>query len=143
MARPLLATEPDDIRWHVEWLMNDPRLPDAFDGTPRLLYNDLCPEHVLVAPATGRVVGLIDFTDVSWGDPVLDFTVLPGWLGWPATTAALRAAGTDADDAFRERLRCRSRLKTLYWLRHAHLRQGDVAKRRRWVRRAFASGGGA
>jgi aminoglycoside phosphotransferase (APT) family kinase protein len=134
----LLRTEPGDIRACAAWLRRGPALPHPFGGELRFLYNDLCPEHVLVAPDRTRVTGLIDFTDASWGDPMLDFVMLPGWLGWTATDVALRRAGYGDDEALRERLRFRTRAKHLYWLHHAHLRGDDVERHRSWVRRAFA-----
>lgn len=39
-----------------------------------LIHGDLAPEHVLAAD--GRVVAVIDFGDMTWGDPMLDFAGL-------------------------------------------------------------------
>ena len=46
-----------------------------------LLHNDLAAEHLLVDPATGRITGVIDWSDVAIGDPVFDFSGLFHWGG--------------------------------------------------------------
>jgi Ser/Thr protein kinase RdoA (MazF antagonist) len=46
--------------------------PDQ-DGRRRFIHNDICPDHLIVDPGTGRLTGLIDFTDAMVGEPVLDF----------------------------------------------------------------------
>ena len=81
--------------------------------------------------------GLIDLSDVSWGDPVLDFTVLPGWLGADATRTVLESYSPAIDDGFVDRLRFSCRLVTIKWLHDAHLRGGNLHKHRLWIRRAF------
>ena len=43
--------------------------PGNFDYEPCLLHADLSPEHVFVDPATRAVTGIIDFGDVTIGDP--------------------------------------------------------------------------
>jgi aminoglycoside phosphotransferase (APT) family kinase protein len=40
--------------------------------TPTVTHHDLGPEHVLVSPA-GELVGVIDWEEVSTGDPAWDF----------------------------------------------------------------------
>lgn len=64
------------------WLKGDIALPAEYSGRPRVIHGDMCPEHVIVDPATGRVVGFIDFADLSLGDPVLDYVALVGPLGF-------------------------------------------------------------
>jgi aminoglycoside 2''-phosphotransferase len=52
-----------------------------FAFAPALLHADLWPEHVLFARDTGRVTGVIDFGDVSIGDPDYDLAFLAHRLG--------------------------------------------------------------
>lgn len=50
-------------------------------GRDALLHGDLSAEHVLIAPGSGDVVGLIDWADACLGDPAYDFKFLWVWLG--------------------------------------------------------------
>lgn len=47
-----------------------------FAFTPVLLHGDLGPDHLLLDPASGRLSGVIDFEDMSIGDPAFDFNGL-------------------------------------------------------------------
>lgn len=42
----------------------------------RLCHNDICAEHVIVDPASGRINGVLDWTDAMVTDPVVDFVGL-------------------------------------------------------------------
>jgi aminoglycoside phosphotransferase (APT) family kinase protein len=55
------------FRWYVE-------TPASVYFTPMVIHADLGGEHVLTSG--GRVTGVIDFSDVSFGDPDYDFTSL-------------------------------------------------------------------
>ncbi len=44
-----------------------------------LLHADLGGEHLLIDPDTSRVTGIIDWTDMEWGDPARDFSGLARW----------------------------------------------------------------
>ena len=48
--------------------------PQSFLFRPSVIHADLSGEHILVED--GSVVGVIDFGDVSWGDPDYDFAYL-------------------------------------------------------------------
>jgi aminoglycoside 2''-phosphotransferase len=49
--------------------------------TPVLLHRDLGGDHLLLDPETGDLAGVIDWGDLSIGDPAQDFCGLPaGWL---------------------------------------------------------------
>lgn len=56
-------------------------LPPEAPGPPRLVHGDLEAEHVIVAPRTGRVVGVLDWADASLADPARDFGALWAWGG--------------------------------------------------------------
>jgi aminoglycoside phosphotransferase (APT) family kinase protein len=78
----------------------------AYDGPPRWLHGDLHPANILVL--NGRVSGVIDFGDITSGDPATDLAV--AWLLLPAAwreafRAAYEAAGGPADDALWRRAR--------------------------------------
>jgi aminoglycoside phosphotransferase (APT) family kinase protein len=54
-------------------------LPEPVREAPRrFVHNDICPDHLIVDPRTGRLNGVIDFTDAMVGDPLLDFVGLVG-----------------------------------------------------------------
>jgi aminoglycoside phosphotransferase (APT) family kinase protein len=78
----------------------DAPLPEPAD---RLVFshNDLGIEHVLVAPGTGTVTGIIDWSDAAVCDPARDLGLILRDLG-PAALAAALARCADGD-ALRER----------------------------------------
>jgi aminoglycoside 2''-phosphotransferase len=61
-----------------------------FAFTPRLLHADLWPEHILFSRDEGRLAGVIDFGDVSIGDPDYDLAFFAGRLGPGFITGLLR-----------------------------------------------------
>lgn len=48
--------------------------PDCFDYRPSLLHADLCGEHILWDAVTERISGILDFGDVTIGDPDFDLS---------------------------------------------------------------------
>lgn len=120
----------------LRWLREVRTLPDPYAGPPRLVHNDLCPDHLLVDPDSGRLIGLIDWTDASLGDPVLDFIVLATWRGASFVRSVLESY-TPVDPNFRARLLFQARVRSLHWL-HSAIEQGtDKEKHLRWVANAF------
>ena len=120
----------------LTWLDAGPVLPPPYAGEPRLVHNDLCPDHILVDEA-GDLAGLIDWTDATLGDPVLDFIGLFAWRGRAFVEKVLEGYGAAVDEGFHRRLRFSVRVRTLHWL-HTAVREGsDVEKHRRWVANAF------
>ena len=72
----------------------------GYDGPPRWLHGDLHPANILVLD--GQVSGVIDFGDITSGDPATDLAV--AWMLLPAAwhgafRAAYEAAGGPAGDA--------------------------------------------
>ncbi|MDA8200086.1 MAG: phosphotransferase [Thermaerobacter sp.] len=65
-----------------------------------LIHGDLAPQHLLAV--AGEVVAVIDFGDMTWGDPMLDFAGL-GVMG-PAARAAYPGPVDEAAVVFYERL---------------------------------------
>jgi macrolide phosphotransferase len=114
-------------------------VPDpGFEGPTRLIHDDLSPEHLLVDPTTGRLTGILDWTDVALGDPARDFVTLVTSGGWDFAERALVSYPGEVDDGFRRRLSYMARLLSVLWLAEAHERNGDVAKHLVWVRNAFS-----
>ncbi|MFJ3804625.1 aminoglycoside phosphotransferase family protein [Streptomyces sp. NPDC090088] len=74
----------------------------AWDGPPVWLHGDLHPANILVY--RGRISAVIDFGDITSGDPATDLSV--AWMLFTAEQrAALRQAYGRADDATWERAR--------------------------------------
>ena len=115
--------------------------PSGFDGPLKLIHQDLSPEHVLADPATGRITGILDWTDVMLGDAARDFVFLAGWRGWSFVEDVLRHY-PPVDSGFRDRLRFMARLLTPIWLAYAHERGTEVEKMRSWVHNAYAESHG-
>jgi aminoglycoside phosphotransferase (APT) family kinase protein len=61
-----------------QYLSSNP--PSPFEGTPRLVHNDLWAEHILINPS-GSVSGIIDWGDAVIGDPAVVFAGLYTWYG--------------------------------------------------------------
>jgi hygromycin-B 7''-O-kinase len=93
----------DHRRWGLlpAWLCDqlDGWLPDPgalveTSRPPRFVHGDLHAGHVFLDPASGRLAGIIDFTDVYAGDPRYELVALQ--LGTFQTDKALLAACLDA-----------------------------------------------
>lgn len=63
--------------------------PPRYDGPPLFQHGDLGAEHMLVDPARGRIVAIIDWGDAGWANPVGDVVGLWAWGGDAAVSAAL------------------------------------------------------
>ena len=105
LARPTLemhfaVTEMSTIR---EFVFEEyPMALRALDGEPRLCHGDLGPWNMILTP-TGEL-GIIDFGDVSYRDPSIDFA---GVRNATLVSSALDAYG--ADSRFRASVDMRSR----------------------------------
>ncbi|WP_236653243.1 aminoglycoside phosphotransferase family protein [Streptacidiphilus melanogenes] len=88
----------------------------AWDGPPSWLHGDLHPANVLVDQ--GRLSAVIDFGDLTSGDPATDLAV--AWMFLPpAARADLRRAYGSADDATWERARGWALALGLVFLTHS------------------------
>lgn len=48
----------------------------GWDAGIRVIHSDFVPDHIFIDPAAGRVTGVIDFADVEFADPAMDFGAL-------------------------------------------------------------------
>lgn len=88
----------------------------AWDGPPLWLHGDLHPANILVD--RGRISAVIDFGDITSGDPATDLSV--AWLLFTAEhRAALRQAYGRADDATWCRARGWALALSLVFLTHS------------------------
>ncbi len=70
------------IRGRVDFELSSFLAEDAhFARPPALIHADLWPEHVLYSVDLGRIAGVIDFADISIGDPDYDLAFLATRLG--------------------------------------------------------------
>jgi aminoglycoside 2''-phosphotransferase len=72
--------------------------------SPVLIHRDLGNEHVLHDPATGALTGVIDWGDVSIGDPAQDFVGFYHSLGRPFAEKVLASYTLPVDDTFWRRV---------------------------------------
>jgi len=127
----------------ADWVRDNARRPPAaFPGPLRLTHDDLSPEHLLVDPVTGDLVGILDWSDAILGDPARDFAPLVAWHGWAFADEVLRNYPRQLDPGFRERLRFIARVLSVLWLAEAcewtPEAASDVARHVRWVHNVFA-----
>jgi aminoglycoside phosphotransferase (APT) family kinase protein len=122
----------------VQWLdrVDDPLR--RLEAPVRMIHQDLSPEHLLADPETGRLIGILDWTDAILGDPARDFMPLVTFGGWSLVDEVLANYAHGVDAGFWDRLRFMARLLPLMWLGYAHLRGEDVGRHLRWVRNCFA-----
>jgi aminoglycoside phosphotransferase (APT) family kinase protein len=99
----------------LPFIMGDVAPPGLID-VPRVVHNDICGDHVLVEPATGRLTGLIDWADMMAGDPVLDFVGLIQIGRYDFVRKVLTHYRGETDDTFFDRIVWAARTLTLHWL---------------------------
>jgi aminoglycoside phosphotransferase (APT) family kinase protein len=101
------ALDPDEYRTVSAWWDRLVADPEIRRFTPALRHGDLWYDHVLVDPASGRLLAVIDWEAAALGDPALDLAV-QFHLGEPfaaATLAAYGAQGGEVDPGLRHRVR--------------------------------------
>jgi aminoglycoside phosphotransferase (APT) family kinase protein len=138
-VRPLLA--PGLLGQAEPYLAGRVAEPEQ-DGARRFIHNDICPDHIITSTRTGRLAGLIDFTDVRAGEPVLDFVGLIGIAGYEFIGQVMDGYDLGLEPGFTGKLEWLARTLTLRWLAEAagapDATEADVRKLRSWVVRAFA-----
>ncbi|HEX2252557.1 MAG TPA: phosphotransferase [Thermoanaerobaculia bacterium] len=65
--------------------------PEALRSSAGLVHGDLAPEHVLFCRERGEVTGILDFGNLAWDDPAIDFIQLADCYG-PGFLARVLAA---------------------------------------------------
>ena len=86
-VREVARDQPLDS-WQA-WLSGGPHGDSARPASRVLVHNDLAAEHVLCDPETGKLTGVIDWSDMALGDPAADFAGLFHWGGDPFVNAVL------------------------------------------------------
>jgi len=101
----------------LNFLEDESRVPDAYAGEPCVVHGDLQPGHVLVAPDTGAVTGVIDWGCLQLADPAMDFALLWVWGGEGFVKAMLEAYALSPDPGLWDRLRYRGTCAAMEWVR--------------------------
>jgi len=121
------------------WLQGRPPVPRDYLGSPRFIHDDFSLRHILIDRGTGRLSGIIDWSDAALGDPALDFVSLVLWRGWDFTDSVIRLYQPELDYGFRDRLRFLARTLAVKWLADAiRWKRGDIEKHRSWVLSSFS-----
>lgn len=124
------------VREAVDWLHTPPVTPPPL-AERRLVHTSLDPEHLLFDPATGALIGVLDWTDVCLGPAGRDFVNLVAWRGWRFAEEVLSFYPRRVDSEFRTRLRWMSQWLTVIWLAHAPNLGLDIQKHIGAVHNAF------
>lgn len=97
---------PDAPELRLRDLLEAP-LPATHTRVPvaGVIHGDLAAEHILLDPLTSQVTGIIDWSEISLGDPALDFAGLLHWGGRELVSAALLHYRGETDAGFLERAR--------------------------------------
>ncbi|HEY9226976.1 MAG TPA: phosphotransferase, partial [Gemmatimonadaceae bacterium] len=111
---------------------------DDYAGTLSFLHGDFKLDNIIVDPASGRVVGVIDWGNAAIGDRALDFVPLVLSRGWTFTHAVLEAYEHPVDEAFLDRLKRHAQIQALQWLTDSVKRRADPELHLTWIRNAFA-----
>ena len=81
----------------VEW--------DAgYSGPLHFIHADFRDGNLIIHPATGRLVGVIDWGNSALGDPAIDFMTLVLWRGWSFMHRVLAAYELPTDIGFLDRV---------------------------------------
>jgi aminoglycoside phosphotransferase (APT) family kinase protein len=123
------------VAWVAE--LSDPLR--TLDAPRRFIHHDLWPEHLVVDPATGQLVGILDWTDTLLGDAAGDFVTLAAFGGWGFLEQVLENYPHEVDEGFRQRLRFMAQFLSVMWLGEAQRLGRDIERHIAWVRNAFAA----
>lgn len=142
-AAPRLAAElPAAVRRAAApWLDGRAELPPPREGAPVLVHDDLGPEHLMLDPHSGRLLGIVDFGDAGAGDPAGDMAAVGAFFGWDFAAAVRARYGLACDEGFAERCVALARGLSLLWVAEAAALgdRGELPRLRAAAERAFAT----
>jgi aminoglycoside phosphotransferase (APT) family kinase protein len=108
---------PAGLAARVEALLREDDPPPP--GFLRLCHSDLRPDHVLLSEDGRRMTGILDWSDLCFDDPAMDFAGLVLWGGRPFLERALSSYEGRVDDGLRARACRRAALSALSLLGQA------------------------
>ena len=110
----------------------------GYAGPLRFLHGDFRSGNLVVDPTSGRLAGVIDWSNAAVGDPALDFMTLVLWRGWAFMHGALATYALPTDDGFLDRVRYHAQTQALQALTGTVRRRADPELHLEWVRNAFS-----
>ena len=110
----------------------------GYTGRLRFVHGDFRSGNIIVAPTSGRLVGVVDWGNAAVGDPALDFMTLVLWRGWRFMHRVLGAYQLPTDDGFLDRVRYHAQVQALQWLTDSIRRRLDPEPHLTWLRNAFS-----
>jgi aminoglycoside phosphotransferase (APT) family kinase protein len=137
-ASQLRGLEPS-IDPGLEWLAGMSLTSRRYEGPLCFIHTALSPGNLILDPQTGRLAGILGWTDTMLGDAARDFADLVMWRGWEFTEEVLRSYRRPIDEGFRDRIAFLARLISTVVLTEAHVHGMDVAVYINGVRNAFAA----
>jgi aminoglycoside phosphotransferase (APT) family kinase protein len=121
------------------WVRDDSVVPPDYDGEPRFIHNDFSSDHIIVDPATGRLSGIIDWSDAVLGDPAQDFAYLMVYHGCDFLERTISAYRLPVDSAFVERCVFLARVRAIGWLAHDLERGAELDLSLKAIRNSFGT----
>ena len=122
----------------LEWLAATPVPMRKYEGPLCFTHTDMSSKNLIVDPRTGRLTGILDWTDTMLEDRAGDFARLVTWRGWDFAEEVLRSYRLPLEGDFRDRIDFAARLRSTVVLTEAHAHGMDVAEYIDGVRNAFA-----
>ena len=92
-----------------------------FHFQPTLIHRDLGEEHILWDPSAKRITGIIDWNDVSIGDPFFDFTDIFGSYGEKFTKRVVEHYPRPLDDTIFDRIQFYSKIGWCHCIFYAEM----------------------
>jgi aminoglycoside 2''-phosphotransferase len=89
----------------LDFLQDSSYLPGEYTGPQKLVHADLLADHILIAPSLDNITGVIDWSDMTVGDPAGDFAGLWEWQGTEFVQTALRSYGSVINGGMWDRIR--------------------------------------
>jgi aminoglycoside phosphotransferase (APT) family kinase protein len=113
--------------------------PDGDNTRPLcFLHGDFRADNIIVDPASGRLVGVIDWGNAAIGDPAGDFVTVVLWRGWRFMHAVLDTYRRPIGEDFIDRVRLHAQLEALQWLTDSVKRGLDTELHLTSLRNAFS-----
>ncbi len=134
---------PDDLRDRAGGLLRG-ELEAPPPGPSVVAHADVCPDHLLVDPETGRPTAIIDFGDLGLADPAVDFLACHHAFSSGFLERVLAAYDAPRDAGLEARIDFCSVVGALSWVDDCARieaarpdRPTDMPKHLRWVRNAL------
>ena len=123
----------------LDWLAAIPIRSERYVGPLSVVHTGITPGNLLLDEKTGRLTGILDWTDTMLGDAARDFADLVMWRGWAFTDQVLRNYRRPVEKDFREHIDRAARLISTITFTEAHAHGMEISAYVSGVRNAFAA----